>query len=85
MDLQISWLKSASSGNLINTYKNWVNEMKLIKSQAEGGRSQFTATFKSEHGDEVHSYGVITEDESEARMKIMKWAESHGFTGDDFI
>ncbi|MHA8114842.1 hypothetical protein ACX122_17465 [Kosakonia cowanii] len=59
--------------------------MKLIKSQAEGGRSQFTATFKSDRGDEVHSYGVITEDESEARDKIMKWAESHGFKDDDFI
>ena len=59
--------------------------MQLIKSHAEGRRSQFTATFKSDRGDEVHSYGVITENESEAREKIMKWAEHHGFNDDDFI
>jgi len=59
--------------------------MKLIKSQVEGGRSQFTATFKSDRGNEVHSYGVITEDESEAREKIMKWAEFHGYKDEDFI
>lgn len=59
--------------------------MKLIKSQVEGGRNQFTATFKSDRGDEVHSYGVITENESDARVKIIKWAESHGYNDEDFI
>lgn len=59
--------------------------MKLNKSHVEGGRIQYTATFKSDRGDEVHSYGVITEDESQARDKIMSWAESHGYTDEDFI
>ncbi len=29
--------------------------MKLNKSHVEGGRIQYTATFKSDRGDEVHS------------------------------
>ncbi len=59
--------------------------MELTKSHVEGGRMQFTATFKSERRDEVHSYGVITEDESHARETIMSWAESHGYSDEDFI
>ncbi|EOZ7961694.1 hypothetical protein ACQWPW_002810 [Cronobacter sakazakii] len=59
--------------------------MKLVKSHVEGGRAQYTATFKPQHGNEVHSYGFITEDESEAREKILEWAESKGYSEEDFI
>ncbi len=58
--------------------------MNLHKGKVEGEQTEFTATLL-EKGQGVLSYGVITENEKEAREKILAWAKSHGYEEEDFV
>ncbi len=59
--------------------------MKLFKEKVEGDKTKFTATLIHKKGEGVESYGVITEDEGDAREKIIEWAKSQNIKEEDFL